>query len=170
MRKRKSLGTHRKCFSSCRPDRKTELSSGLFYRDFSRIIASYMQKGTWGNIIQCLPVTDQKVVRAVWRSSCPEFPPWLEHFVSLSCVPALTSLPETTGTSSFILSLTCVSLTQPSVSTLTQISSRVLEDSEFYPRWITYSLHISGPGFPSCKMRHMIIPNIHVALRFHNSL
>lgn len=130
----------------------------------------YMQQGMWSNLIQCLPVTDQKVVRAVWRSSYPEIPPWLEHFISRSCVPVLTSLPETTGTSSSILSLTCVSRTQPSVSTLTQISSRVLEDSEFYSHWITYSLHISGPGFPSCKMRYMIIPNIHIALRVHNSL
>lgn len=170
MRRRKSLGTiESECFSSYTPDRKTKLFSGWFYRDFSRIKASYMQQGTWSNLIQCLPVTDQKVVRAVWRSSCPEILPWLEHFISCSCVPALTPLPETTGTS-FILSLTCVFWAQPAVSALTQISSCVPEDSEFYSCWITYSLHISGPGFPSCKMRYMIIPTIHVAPRVHNSL
>lgn len=38
-------------------DEKNDLCSGLFYKDFSRIVVSYMWKGTWNNLDQCLPIT-----------------------------------------------------------------------------------------------------------------
>lgn len=65
MRKSTFEGTiKREFFLPADPDKNYELFSGWFYRDFSRILASYMQKGTWDGFKQHLPV-----VRGIFRFS-----------------------------------------------------------------------------------------------------